>query len=63
MKQYKCDQTGTIMLGTPKVTLNGFTRPNDGGILLPEQGHVKHFASRDAFLDWMREAIKQEDDR
>jgi len=62
MKQYKCDQTGLIVAHEPDVTLKGYTRKCDGGILMPERFHEKHFGTREAFIEWMRVAIKQEDE-
>jgi peptide subunit release factor 1 (eRF1) len=60
MIYYKCDQTGNEHEGHPKVKLIGFPRYNDSRILLPDCHINKDFESREAFIEWMKEALEQE---
>lgn len=61
MKYYKCDKCGNERLGELEIELNGYSRPQDGGILLPG-GRQKHFCSIKCFLTWMKEALTEEDE-
>lgn len=52
MKIFKCDNDGCDnAANSPLVTLKGITG-TQGGILLPERHHVKHFCSTQCFWTW-----------
>jgi len=51
MKYYACDFC-EIKINEPEVELKGVTG-TQGGLLLPERFHVKHFCSTECFWDWV----------
>ena len=53
-----CDHCENNICGPkPEITLKGYKRTSDGGILLPERYHEQHFCDRACFVEWMRLAM------